>query len=123
MLDQNAGLHPVVPEYDTLNNHLYHTTFFGTIRKPLLMHHCKQNRHVLQSSALKIKAKRLHVMLCLTAPENVAQAEVDNLDILMLVQEEILGFQIPMHDVHGMNLLQAGNNLMEESACLTSSQE
>jgi len=54
----------------------------------------------------------------LTIPEDVAEPEVDNLYILVLIEQEVLRLQIPVHDVHGMDLLQARYDLMEEAACL-----
>eukprot|EP00429_Kryptoperidinium_foliaceum_P018166 CAMPEP_0176041802 /NCGR_PEP_ID=MMETSP0120_2-20121206/20739_1 /TAXON_ID=160619 /ORGANISM="Kryptoperidinium foliaceum, Strain CCMP 1326" /LENGTH=312 /DNA_ID=CAMNT_0017375211 /DNA_START=436 /DNA_END=1371 /DNA_ORIENTATION=+ len=54
----------------------------------------------------------------LAIAEQVAQAEVDDLDPVILVQEQVLGLQVPVHDVHGVDLLDTGYDLVEEATRL-----
>lgn len=48
----------------------------------------------------------------------VAQAEVDYFDVLIMIKQQVLRFQVPVNDVELMYVLDASDYLLEELACL-----
>jgi hypothetical protein len=48
--------------------------------------------------------------------KSVAETEVNDLDIPVVIKQQILGLQVTMNDVHLVDLLHARKDLMEESA-------
>ena len=49
---------------------------------------------------------------------HVGQAEINNFDIVLIIKEQVLWFQITMTDLDLMYVLNSRNNLLGESASL-----
>mmetsp|Transcript_73652 Transcript_73652/g.159358 ORF Transcript_73652/g.159358 Transcript_73652/m.159358 type:complete len:451 (+) Transcript_73652:1224-2576(+) len=69
----------------------------------------------LRCSVARRATGRLQELLI---PEDVAQAEIYDFDTPVLIEQEILWLQVTVDYVHGMDLLNTCNYLVEEAGCL-----
>jgi hypothetical protein len=48
----------------------------------------------------------------------IAESEIDNLDVPFRVEEQVLGFEVPVHDAQPVDIFGSGNQLLEVFAGL-----
>lgn len=91
--------------------------------------HCKQDDSTAPEVALvrHIALPSDHLWWCVTrgparglqplvVRKHVAEPEVNDFDAAMLIQQKILGLQIPVDDLHAVNLLDPSHDLVKEAA-------
>jgi hypothetical protein len=70
-------------------------------------------RYHLRCRVARRAAGRLEQLVAFV---EVAQAEVDDLDVLVLVQQQVLGLEVSVDDAELVDVLDAGDDLLEELA-------